>query len=507
MNVLINIDNQSDQPIYRQIVDELIAAIQQGYLKGGEKLPSTRDLGKALGISRFTVMRSYEDLVSAGYVTIATGSGAFVSNDLPQQSAQPSPSTAVGRTAERKSLSHFAQQAVRAAQFEPGASQWHSQLNYGAPAFELLPLNRWKEVLYLATREIQTEDPSLRHNAFGRPELREAVAEYVSRSRRVKTSSQSGSNIERVVIFSSFQNALDFVLRLLVDPGEACALESPGLPDLYRSFLACGATVHPVTVDSAGMSARALNAAETSFKVICASPSRNEPTGATMSSERRVEILRAAADHNAYVIENDLGHEYRYGQKPIPSIQGMDEQDRVIYIGAFGPVLSPLTRTAYVVLPEHLVATAYQIKTLIEPDYSPVDQIALAQLMQGGHFERHIKRTTELYAERRAALVHTLTSEFGDSARIITSGTGTQLTVRFNESLQKWRIVEAAARHGVSLVSLDYFYPVDQSKNEFIMAFAHLESTHIRSTVKAFAADLTTSFVAPTSAAVVSLGT
>jgi len=508
MNVLINIDNQSDKPIYRQIVDEVISSIQQGYLKAGEKLPSTRDLGKSLGISRFTVMRSYEDLVSAGYVVIATGSGAYVSKDLDQRSNEISnePSNCTGVAAAnsfqtRQPLSRFSQQAIRAASFEPGASQWHSQLNYGAPSFDLLPLNRWKEMIYVASRDVQNEDLSAALNPFGRPELRDAVAEYVSRARRVRC--ESGS---RVMIFTSFQCALDFVLRLLVDAGDTCALESPGLPDFYRSFLAAGASVHPIAIDSAGMNNKQLAALEATLKVICVSPSRNEPSGITMSASRREEILATAAEHNAYIIEVDSGHEFRYGQKAIPSIQGMDSEDRVIYIGSFAPVLSPLTRMAYVVLPEHLVGAAYQVKSLTEPEYSQIDQIALARVMQGGHYERHIKRTTEIYAERRAALVLALTTTFGDNARVISSGSGTQITVRFHPNMNKTQLVEAAAKHSVSLVSFDYFYPVDQNRNEFIMAFGHLTAEQIRVGIKAFSEEISSVFAAPGSAAVLSLG-
>ncbi len=442
MNVLINIDANLPKPIYRQIVDELKNAITEGYLKAGEKLPSTRDLGKALGISRFTVMRSYEDLVSAGYVKIATGSGAYVSKDLATANSQetsyepPREITSQEGEAAPIALSRFSLQATKATMFEPSANQWHSELNHNAPAFELLPLSRWKEVLYAATRELQTESPSLHQDPCGRLELRESIADYLSRSRRVRCSA------DRVVVFSAWQNALDFVLRLLVDPGDNCALESPGLPDTYRAFLAAGATVHPISLDNGGMNARGLGSIEGPLKLICVNPSRNQPTGVIMTAARRQEILAEAQRHNSYIIENDLEHEFRYGPKGMPSIQGLDSQDRVIYIGSFAQVLSPLSRTAYVVLPERLVAVSRQVKSLLERDYSPVDQIALARLIQGGHFERHIKRTTEIYAERRASLVHALTSKFGDRVTIISAGSGTSISVCFHQSLANKQILK-----------------------------------------------------------------
>jgi GntR family transcriptional regulator/MocR family aminotransferase len=505
MNVLINIDASLPKPIYRQIVEELKNAILDGYLKAGEKLPSTRDLGKALGISRFTVMRSYEDLVSAGYVKIATGSGAYVSKDLALPAevtsyAPPQETVSEEKQASTKSLSRFSLQAAKAAQFEPSANQWHAQLNHGAPSFDLLPLSRWKEVLYAATRDIQTESASIHHDPFGRMELRESIADYLSRARRVRCSA------DRVVVFPAWQNALDFILRLLVDPGDGCALESPGLPDMYRAFLAAGATVHPIALDNGGMNARGLGSIESPLKLICTNPSRNQPTGVIMTAARRQEILAQAEQHDAYIIENDLEHEFRYGQKAVPSMQGMDTQDRVIYIGSFAQVLSPLTRISYVVLPEHLVSVGNQVKTLLERDYSPIDQVALARLIQDGHFERQIKRTTEIYAERRASLMHALTSKFGDNITIISAGSGTSLTVCFHHGLSNKQLIEAATKNDVSLVSIGRYYPLESNKNEFLMGFGHLTPERIASSISALAADLSTTFVAPSNAAVLSLG-
>jgi GntR family transcriptional regulator/MocR family aminotransferase len=505
MNVLINIDANLPKPIYRQIVDELKNAITEGYLKAGEKLPSTRDLGKALGISRFTVMRSYEDLVSAGYVKIATGSGAYVSKDLagaPERGSYEPPRESTSTTPLQApiSLSRFSLQATKAAVFEPAASQWHSELNCNAPAFDLLPLSRWKEVLYSATRELQSESAAAHLDPFGRAELRQTIGEYLSRARRVRC------NAERVAVFPNFQNALDFVLRVLVDPGDNCALESPGLPDLYRSFLACGATVHPVALDNGGMNARSLANIEGQLKLICVSPSRNQPTGVIMSAARRQEILAQAERHNSYIIESDLDHEFRYGPKGMPSIQGLDGQDRVIYIGCFAQVLGPLSRLAYVVLPERLKGVAHQVKSLLEPDYSPVDQLALTRLIQAGHFERHIKRTNEIYAERRAALVHALTTKFGDRVTIISAGAGTSLSVSFHPSINNKQILDAAEKHNVSLISIGRYYPLEYGKNEFLMGFGHLSSEMIATGIAAMAQELNSNFVAPGNAAVLSLG-
>ncbi|MBU6454108.1 MAG: PLP-dependent aminotransferase family protein [Cyanobacteria bacterium REEB67] len=485
MNVLINIDPKKAQPIYRQIVEEMIDAIKEGYLKRGEKLPSTRDLGKTLGISRFTVMRSYEDLVSAGYVKIVTGSGAYICYESDRQSSYEPPAK-TNRPATR-----FATQSTRAALFEAMAQDTssQSQLNYGLPSAALLPVSRWKEVLYSTTREVQTYPTSqafadnLQH-PFGSPELRRTLADYLSRARRVR------ADAERLIVFTSWQSAFDFALRLVCEPGDNCALESPAQPFLYRRLLADGATVHPVSVDDNGMSAHQLRAIDADLKLICISPSRNEPTGLTMSNARRQEILNVADKNNAYIIESDRDHEYRYGQKAVPSMQGMDTGDRVLYLGTVADVMAPLCRLAYLIVPEHLVGVALQIKSLIDPGYAPVDQIALTKFIQEGHFERHIKRSAEIYAERRAALIHSLTTQFGAMVQIISAGGGTNIVLRFHRSISVEMLTKAASRHDIAMINAGSYYPVDTHSDQFLFAFGHLEVETIKTSVQLLAQEV-----------------
>ena len=489
MKVLINIEANSGKPIYRQIVDEVVEAIASGYLKGGEKLPSTRDLGRTLGISRFTVMRSYEDLASAGYVKIATGSGAYVSNEVrsPEKAPMESVPEAL-REARPAALSHCAAQALRASRFEVGAQVRHGALNNNLTEMSLLPVSRWKEVFYNACRDVQntasdkTLPKSLETDAWGRAELREVLVEYLNRSRRVR------ATVDRLMVFTSWQSAYDFVLRLIVDAGDSCAVETPGMTALYRTLLATGASVHPVNMDAEGMSARHLEAIEGELKLICVNSARHEPTGLSMSVERRQEILALAKGFEAYVIENDRNHEFKYGQKQLPSLQGMDTSDSVIYIGTVADVMAPLSRLAYIVLPEHLVEAAEALKQVSDPDCAPIDQLALAHFIAGGHYERHIKRTAEVYAERRAALVHALTTKFGERIKVVSAGGGTNIVVRFHASIKAIDIELAIAQLSLPVVSAAQYYPVQAESDHYLIGFGQHTAQQLADKVAAFAA-------------------
>lgn len=219
-----------------------------------------------------------------------------------------------------------------------------------------------------------------------------------------------------------------------------------------------------------------------------------------MTIERRQEILALAEEENCFVIENDLDHEFRYGTKGIASMQSMDNQGRVIYIGSFAQVLGPLCQTAYIVLPANFVRVGKQLKSLLQTDYAPIEQSALAKFIQQGHYERHIKKTNEIYAERRAALIHGLTVAFGKNIKQIASQTGTNLIVSFQTSNAGTRLeytpidyskaAEAAHKQRITMVALNDFCKGDEHKNKFLVSFGHLSTAQITERVKALAQEL-----------------
>lgn len=497
MTILINIDETLQQPIYRQIVAEIKKAIEAGVLKAGKKLPSTRELGKTLGISRFTVMRSYDDLASAGYINIITGSGAVVGENLDKTEStlrQRSEFSQLLPTTKPGTISRFSQQVARAARLIPSANLLQEQLHYGAPAHDLLPISRWKEVLNSATREIEKELTQTHQESFGSLELRQEIVDYLHRQRRVKC------HASQLMIFPSYKNAFDFIVRMLIDNGDQCAIESPGLPDNFRALLASGATLHSIEGDGSGMSTQGIRDIGCPLKLICLTPSRNPLTATTMTIERRQEILALAEEENCFVIENDLDHEFRYGTKGIASMQSMDNQGRVIYIGSFAQVLGPLCQTAYIVLPANFVSVGKQLKSLLQTDYAPIEQSALAKFIQQGHYERHIKKTNEIYAERRAALIHGLTVAFGKNIKQIASQTGTNLIVSFQTSnagtrleytpIDYSKVAEAAHKQRITMVALNDFCKGDEHKNKFLVSFGHLSTAQITERVKALAQEL-----------------
>lgn len=489
MDFVLTLSQGNRQPVYKQVSDALKLAILSGRLKPGERLPSTRDLADSMNVSRFTVIRSYEELAAQGYIQTTSGSGTFVNKEIPghlddmksRELLRPPTNFDFPDT----KLSVYGERVMNSEEIKSADVELFAELNYGAPTIDQLPLTRWKEMLYKATRYQDGNMLDYSGDPFGYFPLREAIANYLIRSRSVKCTA------DRIAIFSGAQGALDLVGRLLIDAGDSVALENPGFPGARRSMLTLGADPVPVPVDEQGMMVEHLQSLNSQIKLTYVTPSHHDPTGVVLSLPRRIALLDWAESSNSFIIEDDYDSEYRYGDKPMPSLQGLDENDRVIYLSTFWKVLYPVVRIGYIVLPRRLVSVIHRAKSLIERDFPLLEQRALTDFIDEGHLERHIKRTRVSYAKRRAALVQAVTKHFGKRIFISPVSAGMHLLVRFGDDFDDAQVLKAARDSQVSLVSTVNHYLKNPRSGEFLMGFAHLPEENIQTSVQQFAANLT----------------
>lgn len=488
MDFVLSLTQDSRQPVYKQVSEALKLAILAGRLKPGEKLPSTRDLADSMNVSRFTVIRSYEELSAQGYIQTTSGSGTFVNKEIPghlddvkNRELEREPVEHILPTA---ALSVYGERVMTCEEIEDAHVELFAELNYGAPTVDQLPLTRWKEMLYRATRYQDGNMLAYHSDPFGYMPLREAICNYLIRSRSVNCTP------DRVAIFSGAQGALDLMGRLLIDNGDAVALENPGFPGARRSMLTHGAEIIPIPVDGQGMIVEHLESINQRVKLVYVTPSHHDPTGVVLSLPRRIALLDWAARTDSFIFEDDYDSEYRYGDKPMPSLQGLDEHDCTIYLSTFWKVLYPVVRIGFIVLPRRMVRLVGRAKALIERDFPLLEQKALADFIEEGHLERHIKRTRVFYAKRRAALVQAVTKQFGKRIYISPVTAGMHLLVRFGEEFEEEQVLTAARTAEVSLVSTSHHYVVNSRQREYLMGFAHLPEESIHETVQKFAANL-----------------
>ncbi|OCQ97705.1 aspartate aminotransferase [Nostoc sp. MBR 210] len=482
MDFVISIDSQAALPLHRQVYTEIRQAILTGRLTPGEKLPSTRVLAQLLGVSRTTITQSYEMLLSEGYLETSVGSGTFVCRQLPDDLLNTTPIQAKLPANPRTiSLSTYGERLIQGKFLHIPEADVEISFSYGRPAFDEFPIKLWRKLL---SRHCQSSKSVLdyTYNSQGYQLLREAIAAYLSRSRAVKC------NSEQIIIVGGSQQGIDLITRILINPGDCIAVEDPGYLSARRAFLAQGANLFPVGVDQLGLIVHHLTTGIIpNIKLVYVTPSHQFPTGATLSLTRRLELLAWAKKSGVMIIEDDYDSEYRYGERPIPALQGLDQGNSVIYVGTFSKVLFPALRLGYLVLPPDLIPIFARGKWLADRQCSLLEQYALTDFITEGHLERHIRRMRSLYDGRRQTLVQSLSEHFGDKIKILGENAGMHLMVKFNTKLSDDEIVQRAALAGVNIGAASLQYLKDSPGSEFIFGYAELSHQKIQEGVRRLA--------------------
>jgi GntR family transcriptional regulator/MocR family aminotransferase len=414
----IAIDRSAPAPLHRQVCDGFREAIVEGRLRAGQRVPSTRSLAAALGISRIPVLTAFDQLLAEGYFESAVGAGTFVSRTLPAgtRAPQPVPSPAAMQPARRPVAKGVG--AIVRRDPEPWLGGFGA-FRVSEPALDLFPFAAWSRLVARHSRRLPR-----RLMKYGSPmgdlPLRQALASYLGTARAVRCAP------EQIMVVSGSQQALEIAARVLLDPGQAVWVEEPGYGGARDALTLAGARLVPVPVDGEGLDVAA--GIRTARRARCAlvTPSHQYPLGATMSASRRLQLLDWAEATGAWIIEDDYDSEYRYDSQPVAALQGLDRTARVVYIGTFSKVLFPALRVGYLVIPPDLVdrfAAVREAMDIFPPTLLPA---VLADFIVEGHFARHLRRTNLLYRERRSMLVETLRT-LGSRWRVVGAEAGIHL--------------------------------------------------------------------------------
>lgn len=486
MELAITLNNRLDIPLHRQLYDELRQSILAGRLAAGARLPSTRALAQSLHVSRTTVTQSYEQLISEGYLQAAIGSGTIVCHQLPDDWLQTTPlKTAVHKSgAKQKSvrLSGYGESLNDAEPFEPPEHEVAIHFKSGRPALEEFPLRLWRRLFLRHYRTGNAKMLDYADGSQGFAPLRQAIRNYVTRARAVHCQA------DQIIIVNGSQQALDLVTQVLIDRGDAVALENPGYLGARRAFLAQGAKLLPVPVDESGIVVEKLASYSAAKpKVVYVTPSHQFPTGAVLSLPRRLELLAWAEQAEALIIEDDYDSEFRYCSRPIPALQGLAESHSVIYVGTFSKVLFPALRVGYMIVPEHLSRVFARAKWLADRQTPILEQRVLTDFINDGHLERHLRRMRTLYDKRRQTLVRALKYQMGERVQILGENAGMHLMIRLQTKLGDEELVQRARQEGVGVVSANLYYLKTGRRNEFVLGYASLSERKIQEGVRRLA--------------------
>jgi GntR family transcriptional regulator/MocR family aminotransferase len=440
------LDRAGAIPLFRQVYARLKEAILGGALPPGAQLPPTRDLCRSLAVSRQTVLAAYDQLMAEGYINGTVGRGTFVSTSLPavaHGARVAAPSTLLRPLSARGDAMAAAMASVR---HHAGPLR---AFRASMPGLDLFPFDVWRR---LEARYLRRAAPDLGYGEpAGHPALRELLCAYLRASRGVACTPG------QIVITSGSQQALYLLAQLLLAPGDGVWVESPGYQGACAPLVVAGARICTVPVDAEGMDVGHAAAAYPDAKMVFATPSHQLPLGVTMSLPRRLELLRWAAAHKAWVIEDDYDSEYRYTGPPLASLQSLDRAGSVIYVGTLSKVLFPGLRLGYVVAPPALAGPLARARAVVDRHSASVPQAVLADFMAAGHFMRHIRRTRDAYAERRAALLDGIAAQLDDELLCGPSDAGLDLCVHFRRRIDEAAVVQAALAQGVEVRPLSYY--------------------------------------------------
>jgi len=483
MELAIALNNNSSKSLHQQLYEQIRQAILSGRLTAGEKIPSTRFLAKSLSISRFTVTTSYEQLLSEGYLETVTGSGTFVCKQLPDDLIYSNPIDNIEKdNCSSIKLSMYGKTLVNIANV-PRITEPQLEINfrYGTPALTEFPIKLWRRLLsrYCNTN-LNWLDYSTEPNGY--QPLRAAITHYLTRSRAVNCVP------EQILITNGTQQALDLILRLLIEPGETVAIENPGYLSAKIIFETQNIQIVPISVDNSGLIVQELiNYQPQNIRLVYVTPSHQFPTGAILSLPRRLELLNWAQQTGGLIIEDDYDSEFRYSEKPIPALQGLDQRDSVIYIGTFSKVLFPSLRIGYLVLPKSLISIFTRAKWLNDRHLPILEQQVLTEFINEGYLESHLRKMRSIYDKRRQTLVNCLKEHFGKSAEILGEKAGIHLMVRLNTNFSDEEIIQRAAKNGLGIMSANPYYLTTHPPGKFIFGYGELTEMQLQEGIKRLA--------------------
>lgn len=455
MDITPFLEPEKGRPLYQQLYSFFKREILAGRLKAGTKLPSKRALSKHVNVSQTTVEHAYEQLTAEGYLISRPRKGwyaAEVEGRFHGTAPPPPPETA--------------------ANDEASPSRHIIDFHHGHADLRNFPISAWKKTFANAV-----DDFSLFQSgpAAGDIALRSMISSYLRESRGVV------STPEQVIIGAGTTILLQLLCRLFGE-GAAVGFENPGFHRSKTFLKTGGLRVIPISVDNRGMSVEELR--QHDLKGAYVTPSHQFPLGMIMPVGRRLELLDWAALNGAYIIEDDYDGEFRYAGQPIPSLQVLDQNSRVIYMGTFSKSLIPSLRVSYMVLPAPLLKDGLRLASLYKQTVSRHVQHAVAQFMKSGDWQRHLNRMRTLYRKKRKALLETVQRELGESVLIKGENAGLHIILEANGAVSEETLISKAFEEGVKVYPVSASYEEPPKSASVLLGFGGLSEEDIETGIK-----------------------
>lgn len=436
--------DQSSKSLYIQIYEQIKQLIQSQQLVEGSKLPSKRRLANQLQVSIHTVQIAYEQLTAEGFISSRERSGYYVAPFLDEWRIKIFPK----------------QEEVV---INDVTDSIDIDFNSGQIAYDHFPFKAWRKI----TTNLMRADMTYHSPWQGERSLREQICQYVYLSRGVSCT------VEQIYICNGTQSQLSLLCRYF-GPIASVGFEEPGFSRAYSIFNQYKMNIVSIPVDALGMSIP-----EEPLSLLYTTPAHQFPLGMIMPIQRRYALLQWALQTNAYIIEDDYDSEFRYSGKPIPSLHSLDYQDRVIYFGTFSKALLPSLRISYMILPNELVNEFNDFYIEQKSTVSRIDQLAIAEFMKQGHWDKHLGKMRTLYRKKRDILVTQLKLKLGENVQIIGENAGLHLIIHLKLNISEAAAIKRGMECGVKIYSVSHYYHTSPKNTLLLLGYGGLNEEQI----------------------------
>lgn len=433
---LIKSKNEKKNPLYLQLYNKIKTDIQSGQMRSGDKLPSIRFIAKELNISRTTIENAYSQLLMEGYIYSKPQSGYFVAE--------------IEKHFESESTSIEGEERIIV---DEGKKGFYDET--------LFDFKTWKR--YLGKAILDYEDLLYTSGeSQGEVLLRQEVGRYIYKYRGVKCSH------DQIIVGAGVQTLISLLCHLLKERDvDSIGFEDPGFTEPHHIFMNNGFRIKHIEVGEKGIEVEQLN--RSAVRLSYVSPSHQFPTGAVMPINNRINLINWALKEDGLIIEDDYDSELIYKGQPIPSLQGLDQGERVIYLGSLSTLFLPAIRISYMVLPRQLIQEYHLVKEMYNPTVSKLEQMALALYMRDGEFEKHIRKVKKIFAKKNEKLLIAIEEKLGDEVEIMNGDCGVYLIMKLIRPKNMAKIIKEAKQKNIPINTMAHYRKYHQQQEQILV--------------------------------------
>jgi len=481
----IQIDKNAPVPLYRQIVAEVRRLIDAGLLAAGTRLPSSRELAEQIGVSRKTILIAYQELIADRYLEGKPQSGTYVVD-------RTALAQMMGESGRKKGGSEEAEQAKPTMDWSPyqipgqffalppqrkATEQPEQPISFikAIPDSRLFPFEQIKQI----TQQLLW-DPKAFFFDYGHPQGYQPLVEYIEKKEALSGVAMAPGQND-VVVVSGFQQGMNLLANLLIQPGDAVAVEMPTYADILNLLIARRIPYFGIPVDGNGMMVDKLPALlkRENIRAIITIPTFHNPTGTVMTKKRREKLLQIAADHQLPIIEDDWAQDLRYEGADVPSLKSLDKGGNVIRMGSFSKIFLPGLRLAWITLPSESAISLVRMKRACDCGDSFFLQVIMHEFILKGYLDKHLRRTRRIYKSRRDTMLEAMNDHFPKEITWTKPQGGFSLWVNLPPKLKSMALYHYCREKGVEFAVANFFWPGKSDASGFRLSWSLLEEGEI----------------------------